>query len=47
MPISVMRALRPLPKSIDRPNATPAWSFSFVVWKKKGRSSVVGVISRR
>ena len=45
MPISVSSALRPLPNSIDRPNATSNWSASFVVWKKNGRSSVVGRMS--
>ncbi len=47
MPMSVMRALRPFPKSIERPKATLSWSWSLVVWKKKGRSSVVGVMSSR
>ena len=45
MPISVISALSPLPKSIVLPKATPTWSFSLVVWKKNGRSSVVGVMS--
>ena len=42
MAISVISALRPLPNSMMRPNATCIWSRSRVVWKKNGRSSVVG-----
>ena len=45
IPMSVSSALRPLPKSIDRPNATSNWFASLVVWKKKGRSSVVALTS--
>ena len=43
--ISVISALSPLPNNIDRPNATSSWLRSRVVWKKNGRSSVVGEMS--
>ena len=45
MAISVISALRPLPKSMLRPNAVSNWSLILVVWKKKGRLSVVGATS--
>ncbi|MNC90456.1 hypothetical protein D3C83_65570 [compost metagenome] len=45
MPNRVSRALRPLPNSMARPNATWNWLASRVVWKKNGRLSVVGRMS--